>query len=378
MAGDVALAEGAFALPARPPSPASPTASIAASDAGEVEQDLASSSTYWDELLAAPVATPARPVERDPPSPSIRAPSQQPVSPPVARAPTASPIARARTASPVVAEPYVPVASTSKLPSPELSPLRPPPATWQTDAHSPLRLPTPPFSTAAGRSPIATSAKGKGRYVIGADEEEDGENGSDASLPPDGSRSPAAAARPHPSPAPRPPSPPPPPDDVAGPGGRALRKRNIAQLNPFSFERAKYMKTLVRNDWQDAVVLEKVRREETDEERRAKRARVAQKAADDLEGWLDLEGRPAREGDEDADAGLQLERADLELIGLPRPKAAMRPAAGSGSIRTTAVASTSRARPGRSSTAARSNAARPSASTSLSRPIRPAERASSK
>ena len=73
-------------------------------------------------------------------------------------------------------------------------------------------------------------------------------------------------------------------NDVDAPVGRALRARKHAQLNPFSHERVKYLSMLVRNDWQDAVVIER-QREETDEDRQRKRARLELQRPDDL-GWL--------------------------------------------------------------------------------------------
>lgn len=200
--------------------------------------------------------------------------------------------------------------SSNRISSPTRAPASPP-------AHLPgstSRIPA--ISSSPDSQPMRTSSarKGKGRAIVQDDEDDSLPSGTS---PRPAARSPTAQQRPSPVAAALPAL------DGAEDyfvAGRPLRKRKQAQLNPFSHERAKYLGTLVRNNWQDAVVIEKARREETDAERRQKRAKLAQRGADDLDGWLDLEGRPIRivEDEEDTHAA-QLDRDDLELIGVRRP-----------------------------------------------------------
>lgn len=70
---------------------------------------------------------------------------------------------------------------------------------------------------------------------------------------------------------------------------RSLRQRAPQQLKPYSVEAAKYVITLNRKDWQDAVVMLKDRPELDTKERKAKKRALLERGADDLEGWLELE-----------------------------------------------------------------------------------------
>ena len=101
-------------------------------------------------------------------------------------------------------------------------------------------------------------------------------------------------------------------------GKRSMRQRNQAQINPFTHERNMYLKSLIRNDWEDAVIIERSR-EETLEERETKRTRLKAQAQDDLGGWLDLEGGNAKESeDSEMEVEAESDRDPLDLISRPR------------------------------------------------------------
>ena len=233
---------------------------------------------------------------------------------------------------------HQPVASTSRtqtpsvIRSPEGLPSPAPPIVRQraqAPASPTRRAPASVLQSSPDSQPIAvirisSGRKGKQKAVVPIDDDDD------ESLPPGPSQQmPASPPRPLRTRSSSPVASMPTSAPVASttveaplPAGRPMRKRNQAQLNPFSHERAKYLGTLVRNDWQDAVVIEKARRGETDADRRAKRARLDQQGADDLDGWLDLEGRPTRVDDEEEtydERVVRLERDDFELIGIARP-----------------------------------------------------------